>query len=414
MGLNAVPRAHHADQLALGHAGEPVVLSDRASADKARPAQPGSTSSGIPGPNAAAGLDDSPGNIRAEPGWPGPRRPLVAAFTASSSSAAAAWISASSPAVSGPKSPYSPRPQGGLVLLAEPVQGCLALRAVIGSPSSQARSSSRPGSAGAGGAGRGRVRGLRALHRGELAEIREAAADELLAVEAATTGRRGPGQPGSARVFPGQSSSPAAAFGPGMPLDVLPGCAAWRLPPTPRPARTTGSPGCPRPSWSGWCARGTGSRPTPPPASSPPRRAGPPQPRARGRRVHRGSVAYALGESRDRATACSTWPRPWTPTCPAPGRAARRDGHPVQGRIIAAATALLDPAEARAAEAGVLDRAGPADPGRAARRDRPRGDGGRPGEGEEAAGDRGEVRPGGAVGRGLRQRRPDGPGAAPR
>jgi hypothetical protein len=59
----------------------------------------------------------------------------------------------------------------------------------------------------------------------ELAEIREAAADELLAVKAATTGRRGPGQPGSARVFPGESSSPAAAFGPGLPLDVLPGCA---------------------------------------------------------------------------------------------------------------------------------------------------------------------------------------------
>ena len=33
----------------------------------------------------------------------------------------------------------------------------------------------------------------------ELAEIREAAADELLAVAAASTGRRGPGQPGSAR-----------------------------------------------------------------------------------------------------------------------------------------------------------------------------------------------------------------------
>ena len=59
----------------------------------------------------------------------------------------------------------------------------------------------------------------------EFAEIREAAADELLAVEAATTGRRGPGQPGSARIFPGQSSSPAAGFGPGMPLDLLPGCA---------------------------------------------------------------------------------------------------------------------------------------------------------------------------------------------
>src|SRR6201989_1891891 len=44
----------------------------------------------------------------------------------------------------------------------------------------------------------------------ELAEIRQAAADELLAVEAATTGRRGPGQPGSARVFPRESASSAA------------------------------------------------------------------------------------------------------------------------------------------------------------------------------------------------------------
>ena len=57
----------------------------------------------------------------------------------------------------------------------------------------------------------------------ELAEVREAAADDLLAVRAATTGRRGPGQPGSARVFPGESASPAAGFGPAMPLDVLPG-----------------------------------------------------------------------------------------------------------------------------------------------------------------------------------------------
>ena len=57
----------------------------------------------------------------------------------------------------------------------------------------------------------------------ELAEVSQAAADELLAVTAATTGRRGPGQPGSARVFPGESASPAAGFGPGMPLDVLPG-----------------------------------------------------------------------------------------------------------------------------------------------------------------------------------------------
>ena len=59
----------------------------------------------------------------------------------------------------------------------------------------------------------------------ELAEIEDAAADELLAVKAATAGRRGPGQPGSARAFPGESSSRAAGFGPGMPLDVLPGSA---------------------------------------------------------------------------------------------------------------------------------------------------------------------------------------------
>ena len=48
----------------------------------------------------------------------------------------------------------------------------------------------------------------------ELAEVRQAASDDLLAVQAATTGRRGPGQPGSARVFPGESSSPAAGFPP--------------------------------------------------------------------------------------------------------------------------------------------------------------------------------------------------------
>src|SRR5919201_5704617 len=63
----------------------------------------------------------------------------------------------------------------------------------------------------------------------ELAEIRAAAADDMLAAEAAMTGRRGPGMPGSARVFPGESRSRAAAFGPGMALDVLPGSAGLAL-----------------------------------------------------------------------------------------------------------------------------------------------------------------------------------------
>src|SRR5262249_35174496 len=56
----------------------------------------------------------------------------------------------------------------------------------------------------------------------ELAEILQAGADEVLAVAAASTGRRGPGLPGSARVFPGESGSTAAGFGTGMPLDVTP------------------------------------------------------------------------------------------------------------------------------------------------------------------------------------------------
>jgi hypothetical protein len=59
----------------------------------------------------------------------------------------------------------------------------------------------------------------------ELAGVREAAADEMLALDAASTGRRGPGQAGSARVFPGVSDSRAAGFGTGMVWDVMPGCA---------------------------------------------------------------------------------------------------------------------------------------------------------------------------------------------
>ena len=63
------------------------------------------------------------------------------------------------------------------------------------------------------------------LTGGELAGIREAAGDEMLALDAASTGRRGPGQAGSARVFPGVSASRAAGFGAGMAWDVTPGCA---------------------------------------------------------------------------------------------------------------------------------------------------------------------------------------------
>ena len=69
----------------------------------------------------------------------------------------------------------------------------------------------------------------------------------LLAVEAASAGRRGPGQPGSARVVPRRVSSPAAAFGPGMVFDALPGCAQLAVA-ADAAAADDGSPYFPRPS----------------------------------------------------------------------------------------------------------------------------------------------------------------------
>jgi hypothetical protein len=59
----------------------------------------------------------------------------------------------------------------------------------------------------------------------DLAEVRAAAGDEMLALDAASTGRQGPGQAGSARTFPGESASRAAGFGTGIAWDVTPGCA---------------------------------------------------------------------------------------------------------------------------------------------------------------------------------------------
>jgi hypothetical protein len=58
----------------------------------------------------------------------------------------------------------------------------------------------------------------------ELAGVRAAAADEMLGLDAASAGRRGPGQAGSARKFPGESDSRVGGFGVGMAWDVMPGC----------------------------------------------------------------------------------------------------------------------------------------------------------------------------------------------
>ena len=47
----------------------------------------------------------------------------------------------------------------------------------------------------------------------------------LAAIGAIVAGRRGPGMPGSAETFPGEYASPAAGFASGQPLDTAPGCA---------------------------------------------------------------------------------------------------------------------------------------------------------------------------------------------
>ena len=101
-------------------------------------------------------------------------------------------------------------------------------------------------------------------------------------------------------------------------------------------------------------------------------RAGPPQPRARQRAAGPAGcpreftadqVAYALGESRGRAENLVDLAQ--TLQTRLPGTAASLDGtiSRYKAEIIARATALLDDAEARAAEGKVLDRAARLTPG---------------------------------------------------
>ena len=199
----------------------------------------------------------------------------------------------------------------------------------------------------------------------ELAEIREAAADELLAVEAATTGRRGPGQPGSARVFPGESVSSAASFGPGMPLDVLPGCAALAVAADAAAGEDGSFAGVSEAELIGvvcaWdrveahaaarklAAIAELARRNPAPEDE---------------EFTADELANALAESRGRAGDLVDLAQ--TLHTRLPGTAAALDDGIItryKAEIIARATALLDDAEARAAEDKVLDRAARLTPG---------------------------------------------------
>jgi hypothetical protein len=199
----------------------------------------------------------------------------------------------------------------------------------------------------------------------ELAEIREAAADDMLAVEAASTGRRGPGQPGSARVFPGQSSGPAAGFGPGMVFDVLPGCAGLAVAADAAAGEDGGFAGVSEAELVGvvcaWDRVEAHAAARKLAVSAELARRNPAPPDAE---FTADQVAYALGESRGRAESLLDLAQ--TLQTRLPGTNAALDGGTIsryKAEIIARATALLDAAEARAAEQEVLDRAARLTPG---------------------------------------------------
>jgi hypothetical protein len=192
----------------------------------------------------------------------------------------------------------------------------------------------------------------------ELAEIRQAAANDLLAVEAATTGRRGPGQPGSARIFPGESSSPAAAFGPGMALDVLPGCAGLAL----SADAAAGDDGFDGVSEGeligvvcGWDRVEAHAAARKLAAIA---ELGRRNPSPEDEEFTADELANALGESRTRAYGLLGTADHLETHLPGT-RAALLEGtiSMPKAQIIANATGLLDPGEAAAAEAEVLDRA---------------------------------------------------------
>jgi hypothetical protein len=109
------------------------------------------------------------------------------------------------------------------------------------------------------------------------AEARQAAEDQAradataarlgltgaLGAVAALNGRRGPGQPGSAQVFPGEYAGPAAQFASGMLFDVMPGRPELAGFADQAAGDDDSFAGLLMMSCWGCCARGTGWRRTP-------------------------------------------------------------------------------------------------------------------------------------------------------
>ena len=212
----------------------------------------------------------------------------------------------------------------------------------------------------------------------ELAGVREAAADEMLALDAASTGRRGPGHPGSARRFAGESASRAAGFGTAMAWDVAPGCAQLAV------AADAATGGGPDDSFGGvadheliglvcaWDRVEAHAAARKLIAIAEVFRRNPedgfePEPGQMPQVVHeftRDQLALALGESRHQADAMLTVA--WHLATRLTGTlAALRDGTITgpKAELIVSATQYLDGGEARKVEAKVLGRAGRLTPG---------------------------------------------------
>jgi len=194
---------------------------------------------------------------------------------------------------------------------------------------------------------------------------------------AATLGRRGPGMPGSAESFPGEYLGPAGAFASGLALDTAPGCAALALCIGDAVGEDDVFAAVTDDELIGmicaWDRAGAhmAARMHAAAAEFIRRRPGPGCVLEGPARMPAGweeftadELAPALAESAWAAAAVLDLA--WDLEVKLPGtRAAFRAGivSERKARIIATATQLLDPAEARAAEALILGRAGMLTPG---------------------------------------------------
>ena len=194
----------------------------------------------------------------------------------------------------------------------------------------------------------------------------------MAAGTAAGFGRRGPGMPGSARAFPGVYTSRSSGFASGKPLDTAPGCLVLGQFAEEAAGEDDRYPGASDDELAGAVAAWdrveayASSRKHAAVAELIRRRPaegctlqGPAQMPEGFDEFTAREVASVLGETRAMAEDTLSLANELEVNLPGT-KAAFRSGllNQRKAAIIAAATCLLDPAEARAAEAEVLDRAG--------------------------------------------------------